>query len=114
MMNTTVINHVHEAFIRVTETMAVIPSSPPKSGCPPLSPVVPKYRVQVANTDSLPSPGLPDDRETRLREPVTSELEGEGRREFTEERATEPRESPEGNCHLKDKAVVNVAPPSSS
>lgn len=64
--------------MRVTETMAVIPSSPPKSGCPPLSPVVPKYRVQVANTDSLPSPGLPDDQETRLREPVTSELEGEG------------------------------------
>lgn len=112
-MNTTVINHVHEAFIQVTETMAVIPPSPPKSGCPPLSPVVPKYRVQDANTDALPSPGLPDDPEARLREPLTSELEGEGE-EGVHRRATEPRESPEGNCHLKDKAVVNMAPPSRS
>lgn len=112
-MNTIVINHVHEAFIRVTETMAVIPSSPPKSGCSPLSPVVPKYRVQDANTDSLPSPGLPDDPEAMLREPVTSELEGEGEK-GVHRSAMEPRESPEGNCHLKDKAVVNVAPPSRS
>lgn len=77
MMNTTVINHVHEAFIRVTETMPVSPPSPPKSGRPPLSPLVPRYRVQDANSASLPSPGLPDDPEARLREPVTSELEGE-------------------------------------
>lgn len=113
-MNTTVINHVHEAFIRVTETMVVIPSSHPKSGCPPLSPVVPKYRVQDANTDSLPSPGLPDDPEARLREPVTSELEREGEEGVHRRESQAPRESPEGNCHLKDKAVVNVAPPSRS